>query len=255
MHDAVPTGSKRKRVAIGSENTHANGRSRSGNWVKRRRASHSSDEEGGDAGSSMDVDSHSRWDLTDSDASDDEDVDSCESSCHRRLPVDIYECHTIADVYLLNEAPPRQLLRLRKDELVRLYAAAGLTEDAELLTKPEIVDCIVTSRDDIASLPPSSPPEAGSSGSSDYSSDGGNVAGGEETDIGSRFRNGLSRRNTIHDLGRRSRRPLASDRCYSLPQVQQSERVTRVAQSKTMPNGPRRCVRILCLYMCTYFRS
>ncbi|KIP08866.1 hypothetical protein PHLGIDRAFT_357502 [Phlebiopsis gigantea 11061_1 CR5-6] len=220
MHDAVPTGSKRKRAVSGSENALANNRSRSGNMVKRRRASNSSDEDE-DAASSMDVDGHTRWELTDSDASDDEDVDS-------------------SDGYLINEAPRRQLLRLRKDELVRLYAAAGLTEEAELLTKPEIVDCIIASRDDIASLPPSSPPEAGSSGSSDYSSDGGHVAGGEETDIGRRFRNGLSRRNTMHDLSRRSRRPSASDRCYSLPQIQQSERTTRVSQFKTVPSGTRR---------------
>lgn len=256
MRDAVPTGSKRKRVVSGSENALANGRSRSGNRVKRCRASHSSGEDE-DAASSMDVDSHSRWELTDSDASDDEDVDSCESSCHRRRLVDVYGRYTIADAFLINEAPRRQLLRLRKDDLVRLYAAAGLTEDAELLTKPEIVDCIVDSRDDIASLPPSSPPEAGSSGSSDYSSDGGNVAGGEETDIGNRFRNGLARRNTIHDLGRRNRRPLPSDRCYSLPQLQQSERVTRVA-SKSIPNGPRRygCILLLfTFYMLTHVVS
>lgn len=240
MHDVVPTGSKRKRVVSGSENTHANGRSRSGNRVKRRRASNSSDEEEEeDAASSMDVDGHTRWELSDTDASD-EDVDSCESSCHRRLVVDVYDCYIIADGYLINEAPPRQLLRLRKDELVHLYVAAGLTEDAELLTKPEIVDCIIAARDDIASIPPSSPPEAGSSGSSDYSSDGGHVAGGEETDIGNRFRNGLPRRNTLHDIGRRGRRPLAADRCYSLPQLHHSERVTRVAQSKATPTAPRR---------------
>lgn len=228
MHDAVPTGSKRKRVVSGSENALANGRARAGNRVKRRRAADSSDED--ELSSSMDVDGQSRWELTDSDASDDEDgVDSCESSCHRRLLVDVYTAWKIADSYLINEAPRRQLLRLRKDELVRLYGAAGLTEDAELLTKPEIVDCIIDSRDDVASLPPSSPPDGASSGSSDYSSDGGNVAGGEETDIGSRFRNSLSRRNTIHDVGRRQRRPLASDRCYSLPQLQQSERLSRVA--------------------------
>lgn len=242
MREAVATGSKRKRVVSGSENALANGRSRSGNRVKRCRASHSSDEDE-QAASSMDVDGHSRWELTDSDASDDEDVDSCESSCRRRCLVDVYGCYIIADAFLINEAPRRQLLRLRKDDLVRLYAAAGLTEDAELLTKPEIVDCIVDSRDDIASLPPSSPPEPGSSGSSDYSSDGGNVAGGEETDIGNRFRNGLARRNTIHDLGQRNRRPLPSDRCYSLPQLQQSERVTRVA-SRSIPNGSRRYGRI-----------
>lgn len=100
-----------------------------------------------------------------------------------------------ADNYLINEAEPRRLLRLRKDELVRLYSAAGLPDDAELLTKNEIVDCIAAARDDIAELPPSSP-GVGDSASSDYSSDGGNVAGGEETDFGSRLRNGLMRSAT-----------------------------------------------------------
>ncbi|GJE96950.1 protein kinase [Phanerochaete sordida] len=219
MQDAVPTGSKRKRVGSGSENALSNGRSRSGNRVKRRKALDSSDDE---ATSSMDVDDNARWDLTDSGASDDEDgVDS-------------------SDNYLIHEATRRELLRFRKDELVRLYTAAGLTEDAELLTKPEIVDCIMTARDDVASLPPSSPPDAHSSGSSDYSSDGGNVAGGEETDIGGRFRRGLARRNTIHDVGRRKSRPLAADRCYSLSQLQQPERLHRSASQSRLASGSSR---------------
>lgn len=223
----------------GSENAHSSGRSRSGNRVKRRKAVGSSDDE---VTSAMDVDDNARWDLTDSSASDEDGVDSCESSCHRRLPVDVYELHVVADHYLIHEASRRELLRLRKDELVRLYTAAGLTEDAELLTKPEIVDCIITARDDIASLPPSSPPDARSSGSSDYSSDEGNVAGGEETDIGGRFRRGLTRRNTIHDLGRRKGRPLAADRCYSLPQLQ-PERLQRPAsQSRPASGASRRYV-------------
>ena len=242
MHDAAPTGSKRKRVVSGSENALANGRSRSGSRVKRRRGLDTSDEE--DA-SEMDVDDHARWELSaDSEASDDDEdgVDSCESSCHRRLlQFVVYKLYNTADNYLINEASRRQLLRFRKDELVRLYVAAGLTEDAELLTKPEIVDCIIDARDDVASLPPSSPPDARSSGSSDYSSDGGNVAGGEETDIGGRFRRSLARRNTIHDLERRKGRPLTGDRCYSLPQVQQSERVPRVnTQAKAVPVTSRR---------------
>lgn len=238
MQDAVPTGSKRKRVGSGSENALSNGRSRSGNRVKRRKALDSSDDE---ATSSMDVDDNARWDLTDSGASDDEDgVDSCESSCPRRLPVDVYELPDVADNYLIHEATRRELLRFRKDELVRLYTAAGLTEDAELLTKPEIVDCIMTARDDVASLPPSSPPDAHSSGSSDYSSDGGNVAGGEETDIGGRFRRGLARRNTIHDVGRRKSRPLASDRSYSLSQLQQPEPLHRSASQSRLASGSSR---------------
>ncbi|OBZ65718.1 Mitogen-activated protein kinase kinase kinase 12 [Grifola frondosa] len=133
----------------------------------------------------MDIDSEHHWDV--SDISD--NGDTLDSS----------------DSHLIHEAPPRQLLRLRKDELVRLYAAAGLTEDAELFTKHEIVDCIIAARDEVAELPPSSPGVADSN-SSDYSSDGGNVAGGEETDFNNRFRNGLRRRATVHDLSHASRR-------------------------------------------------
>ncbi|KAI0362629.1 kinase-like protein [Trametes cingulata] len=155
----------------------------------------SSDEE---HASGMDVDEQEQWDGSDN-SDDDGTLDS-------------------SDNYLINEAPPRRLLRLRKDELVRLYEAAGLTEDAELLTKPEIVDCIIAARDDVADLPPSSPGLA-DSGSSDYSSDGGNVAGGEETDFGNRFRNGLRRRATLHDLGRATRRHMP-DRCLSMSHIQ-----------------------------------
>ena len=123
-----------------------------------------------------------------------------------------------ADNYLINEAHPRQLLRLRKDELVRLYIAAGLSDDAELFTKPEIVDCLVAARDDLAELPPSSPPTTYNSGSSDYSSDGGDVAGGEETDFVGRPRNGMRRRATMADMNHSSR-PRPADRCISLGQI------------------------------------
>ena len=124
-----------------------------------------------------------------------------------------------ADNYLINEAPPQRLLRFRKDELVRLYGAAGLTEEAELLTKPEIVDCIIAAREDVADLPPSSPGVA--SGSSDYSSDGGNVAGGEETDFAHRVRNGMRRRATVNDLSRLSRRHMP-DRSLSMSHIEHS---------------------------------
>ena len=106
------------------------------------------------------------------------------------------------------------MLRLRKDELVRLYTAAGLPDDAELLTKNEIVDCIIAARDDVAELPPSSPGVADSA-SSDYSSDGGNVAGGEETDFGGQFKNVLKRSATLQGLPRVPRRR-AVDRSLSL---------------------------------------
>lgn len=118
--------------------------------------------------------------------------------------------------------------------MVRLYGAAGLTEDAELLTKHEIVDCIVAARDDLASLPPSSPPGLPDSGSSDYSSDGGNVAGGEETDFGHRLRNGLRRRATVHELGRHIHRH-GPERSFSMGEVVQREKypTTRIVQPKT----------------------
>ncbi|KAI0689437.1 hypothetical protein BC835DRAFT_1369050 [Cytidiella melzeri] len=222
MRDAVAVGAKRKRIVNGRENTQTNGRSRSASRVKRRKASQDTSDDG--EGSAMEIDSHSRWDLDASDSSEEDDLDS-------------------SDNYLIHEAPPRHLVRLRKDELVRLYSAAGLTEDAELLTKHEIVDCIVAARDDLASLPPSSPPGAADSGSSDYSSDGGNVAGGEETDFSARYRTGLARRNTYNALSRPTIRSLPVDRCYSLPQMQQQPSrapAARMVRTGSMQTAPRR---------------
>ncbi|KAF7793233.1 hypothetical protein EIP86_004343 [Pleurotus ostreatoroseus] len=217
MRNVVQAGSKRKRVVSGTENTLANGRgSRTGHRVKRRRAVQNSTDE--DNLSSMDVDD--RWEIPDSE----DDEDGSDSS----------------DNHLINAAEPRQLLRLRKDELVRLYAAAGLTEDAELLTKHEIVDCIMAARDDIASLPPSSPPGAGDSGSSDYSSDGGNVAGGEETDFSIRSKHILRRRVTLHDIERPTRRGLSSDRCYSLTQMDHPRFAPTLPTLKQHQTAPKR---------------
>lgn len=193
--DSYQAGVKRKRIASGNENTSAGRGLRSGlGKVKRRRAMpQSSDDE---IASGMEVDDHQHWELSDN--SDDEPaLDS-------------------SDSYLINDAPPKQLLRLRKDELVRLYVAAGLSEDAELLTKPEIVDCLIAARDDTVSLPPSSPGVADSN-SSECSSDGGNIAGGEETDFGVRSKS-LRRRATVADMSRTSRaRP--ADRCVSMGQL------------------------------------
>lgn len=221
MRDAGPgydvsIGMKRKRVVSGSENTSNARGARSASRAKRRRAMPDSSEEE-ERASGMDVDEQERWNRSDN--SEDEDaLDSCMSDSFLACRV-FYSLFGAADSYLINDAPSRQLLRLRKDELVRLYEAAGLTEDADLLTKPEIVDCIIAARDDVADLPPSSPGVA-DSGSSDYSSDGGgNVAGGEETDFGHRFRNGLRRRATLHDLGRTSRNP-RPDRCLSMSHIQ-----------------------------------
>jgi mitogen-activated protein kinase kinase kinase 13 len=74
-----------------------------------------------------------------------------------------------------------------------LHRSAGLSDDPETLTKQEIVDAIMTARDDLTELPPSSP-YAGTN-SSECSSDDGNFAGGEETDAGNQRRS--------HPLGSR----------------------------------------------------
>ena len=250
----VSIGMKRKRVVSGSENTSRDRGARSSSRAKRRKALPDSSEE--EELSGMDVDEEGRWDGSDN-SDDEEALDSCTRSSYLLLLMHCSPCLS-ADNYLINEAPPRRLLRLRKDELVRLYAAAGLTDDAELLTKPEIVDCIIAARDDVADLPPSSPGVA-DSGSSDYSSDGGNVAGGEETDFSCRFRNGVRRRATLHDIGRVTRRHLP-DRSLSMSHIERSAGEVSPTQGKRsrglppeMPathqvNGisTRRLVRSLC---------
>lgn len=158
----------------------------------------------------------------------------------------------IADEYLLKTASSRQLLRMRKDELIHLYTSAGLSPPSsfESLTKPELVDAIIGSRDeeenDTIELPPSSPR------GSEYSSDGdveaaeaeeeetqevddGNIAGGEETDAGTshsksnrRGNNGggnpLRRRATVNDLAKSvgvamGRRPIGQSRSLSMGQI------------------------------------
>ncbi|KAL4067743.1 hypothetical protein J3A83DRAFT_4254072 [Scleroderma citrinum] len=203
----VPIGSKRKRVVSVNENAHAHGRPTRGSGRPKRfksitpHATSSDDDRDIVEDGSMDVDSQRRWcESDDSDVS----TDYAESS----------------DEYLINEAPPRKLLRLRKDELVRLYHTSGLADDAEAFTKPELVQAIVAARDDIASLPPSSPPGRPDSISSDYSSDDGNVAGDEETDIGVKYRApfGLRRRATVNGMGDIGSRNLKS-RSLSMGQL------------------------------------
>ncbi|KAF8264232.1 kinase-like domain-containing protein [Lactarius quietus] len=129
----------------------------------------------------MEVDTHTR--CQSSDVSSDEEASDWDS------------------YYFVNQAPTRELLRLKKCRLQELHQSAGLSDDPESLTKHEIVDAIVAARDDLAELPPSSPYGANSSG---YSSDDGNIAGGEETDAGSRRRSNpgdLRRHVTVHDVG------------------------------------------------------
>ena len=106
-----------------------------------------------------------------------------------------------ADEYYLNGANVKELLRLRKNALVRLYTYAGLSDDFDALTKHDLAEAIISARDDIADLPPSSPSGCTSS---DGSSDDGHFGGGEETDASHRFRpgatNGLQRRVTVHNV-------------------------------------------------------
>lgn len=78
-----------------------------------------------------------------------------------------------------------------------------MSDDPETLTKQEIVDAIIAARDDLAELPPSSPYGRDGANSSECSSDDGNIAGGEETDAGSRRRThilGLRRHVTVHGV-------------------------------------------------------
>src|SRR6266436_6061753 len=94
--------------------------------------------------------------------------------------------HFIAVDYLINQAPTRELLRLRKGRLQEFQRSAGLFDDPETLMKQEIIGTIISAHDDLTELPPSSP--YGGTNSSDCSSDDGNIAGGEETDAGSQQR-------------------------------------------------------------------
>ena len=93
-----------------------------------------------------------------------------------------------------------------------MYDLAGLTEDADTLTKSDIIDAIVNARDDLASVPPSSPLGRVDCASSEYSSDDGNIAGGEETDFAGPPRgphgSQMRRRVTLNDLGKTTTRPV-----------------------------------------------
>ncbi|KAG2116579.1 uncharacterized protein F5147DRAFT_673515 [Suillus discolor] len=171
----VPIGSKRKRVASLNENMSGCRPARGAPKLKKLKASSirdSSSEEPSD----MEVDVPGRWNVSDA-----SEIDYDEEA---------------SDEFLINEASLGQLKRRRKDELLQLYTAAGLSDDAHNLTKLELAEAIIAARDDIVSLPPSSPGRD----ASDCSSDEGNAAGGEETDAGTRYRvpPGLRRRATVH---------------------------------------------------------
>ena len=212
----VPAGSKRKRVVTLSENAHANGRPTRGSGRPKRRKALSVDSETDDPVTLMDVDASHRWSGSDDSEVDSDREESCKL-CSRPLSYGTYG--EIADEFLINEASTRQLLRLRKDELVRLYSTAGLSNDTESLTKPELVDAIVSARDDVSSLPPpSSPGRDGNS--SEFSSDDGNIAGDEETDVGTKYTaaSSLRRRVTVTGVGQMATRALKT-RSLSLGQL------------------------------------
>lgn len=97
-----------------------------------------------------------------------------------------------------------------------MYSLAGLSDDAETMTKSDIISAIISARDDFAELPPSSPPGQGDGNSSEYcSSDDGNVAGDEETDAGGSLNGngqnsiymGLRRRATMGEVTKGLGRP------------------------------------------------
>jgi hypothetical protein len=112
---------------------------------------------------------------------------------------------------LINSAPPKQLSRLRKSDLIRLYALAGLSDDADSLTKSELVEAIISARDDFPELPPSSPPGRGDNSSDYCSSDDGNVAGDEETDVSGAIAASTSNRHPAH-MGLRRRATVGEER-------------------------------------------
>ncbi|KAG1891420.1 hypothetical protein F4604DRAFT_1706174 [Suillus subluteus] len=174
-HD-VPIGSKRKRVASVNENISGGRPARGAPKFKKLKASPIQDSSSEEL-SDMEVDITGRWNVS----------DASEIDCDEEA----------SDEFLINEASLGQLKRRRKDELLLLYTAAGLSDDAHNLTKLELAEAIIAVRDDIVSLPPSSPPGRDAS---DCSSDEGNAAGGEETDAGTRYRvpPGLRRRATVH---------------------------------------------------------
>src|SRR6266705_3451390 len=134
----------------------------------------------------------------------------------------------VAVDYLVHQAPSRELLRLRKGRLQDLHRTAGLSDDPEMLTKHEIIDAIISARDDLAELPPPSPYGNDGANSSECSSDDGNIAGGEETDAGSQRRS--------HPLG--SRRHVAPNVAHApnlaAPQMGRS---LSLGHTRTLPTG------------------
>lgn len=235
---SVQVGSKRKRVASSNENAHVNGRpSRvNGRRLKRLKSSSSSrmdytSDEG--SSSSMDVDSVPPWSSsleTEVDAEEDEE----ESSAFLSDRLQYFSLNfRPADDYLLFNAPTSELQRLRKDNLIRLYYLAGLADDPDNLTKSELVDGIVSERDqrdELASLPPSSP-----TGRSEYSSDEGNTIDTEDdaallaTPRPGPSAFSLRRRATTNEVSRSAGRP-AKSRSLSMGHLLENPAVAGISR-------------------------
>ncbi|KAJ6502243.1 hypothetical protein C8R45DRAFT_975873 [Mycena sanguinolenta] len=200
-------GSKRKRVPSTNENAHAGGRpTRGSGRLKRLRSESYEISEPGEA-SEMDVDApaSTRWSASPSD--DDEPLSDLSSDDDRA---------ETTDDYLISVASAKELQRLRKDHLVRLYTAAGLSDEAEALTKNEIIDYIVAARDDLADLPPSSP-RGGSSDEHENDADE-EVTHTPTPAARSRFTNGgLRRRATVNESNGLITRP-SKTRSFSMGQ-------------------------------------
>ncbi|KAJ7709587.1 hypothetical protein B0H17DRAFT_1324489 [Mycena rosella] len=206
----VQLGSKRKRVASSNENAHGGGRpTRGSGRLKRLRSDAYEASDAGEA-SGMDVDDTlppTRWSASASD--DDSDGPLTEPSSDE-------DQAESTDDYLVSVASAKELQRLRKDHLVRLYISAGLSDEADTLTKTEIIDSIVSAREDVADLPPSSPRGA----SSDEQE---NDADEDEVHTPtpaarSRYTNNLRRRATVNEMDRLRSRP-SKGRSLSMGQL------------------------------------
>lgn len=207
--DSCPrAGSKRKRVASANENvasTSARNPARGASRIKRLRSESGRRVNGdGDSDSESDTMKIDRGSASDGPSElteeEDEGVDSDENT----------------DSHLLAWAPQHRLLRLRKDNLIRLYGLADLPDDPEQLTKTEIVTAIIEARDEHISIPPSSP----TGGSSDCSSDDDTQADVEHASPAHRnvFLNTLRRRATT-DLPRNNRPSRTTNRSLSMGNV------------------------------------
>ncbi|KAH8117206.1 hypothetical protein DFH11DRAFT_990098 [Phellopilus nigrolimitatus] len=191
------SGLKRKRIPSVNENAYAPTRARAAGRFKRQRSQNDSSEE--DIASSQST----------------MEVDGAEENPQNWMS-DLSEMEEPllddSDDFLIHEAGSRQLNRLRKDELTRLYDLVGLTVLPEDPTKSDIINAIITARND-EEIPPSSPPGKTDGG---FSSDDGHDGGGEETDVAlSSPKDSLRRRATVQDIGRSIHRT-AVGRSFSL---------------------------------------